>query len=123
MISYEISIGLIIMSILCCAGTVNLTVVAYVQNYFGWFALPLFPAFCMFLISSLAETNRAPYDLPEAESELVAGYNTEYSAFGFALFFLGEYCNMILMSALLVVFFLGSSSLPFFAVKGSFCML
>jgi len=73
----------------------------------------------MFLISSLAETNRAPYDLPEAESELVAGYNTEYSAFGFALFFLGEYCNMILMSALLVVFFLGSSSLPFFAVKGS----
>nr|UBY46119.1 Nad1 [Porphyridium purpureum] len=113
MISYEISVGLIIMTILVVVGTSNLHSIIFFQKYNFWLFLPLFPAFIMFFISTLAETNRAPFDLPEAESELVAGYNTEYSALGFALFFLGEYSNMILMSSITTIFFLGGY-LPFF---------
>nr|UBY46096.1 Nad1 [Porphyridium purpureum] len=113
MISYEISVGLIIMTILVVVGTSNLHSIIFFQKYNFWLFLPLFPAFIMFFISTLAETNRALNDLPEAESELVAGYNTEYSALGFALFFLGEYSNMILMSSITTIFFLGGY-LPFF---------
>ena len=112
MVSYEVSIGLIIISVLICVGSLNLTKIVMAQQFI-WFIIPLFPAFCMFFISALAETNRAPFDLPEAEAELVAGYNTEYSAMGFALFFLGEYANMLLMSALCVIFFLGGWLPPF----------
>nr|YP_010338819.1 NADH dehydrogenase subunit 1 [Glaucosphaera vacuolata]UNJ18769.1 NADH dehydrogenase subunit 1 [Glaucosphaera vacuolata] len=106
MVSYEISIGLILISVLLCAGSLNLTQIVLAQQSV-WYCVPLFPLFIMFFISSLAETNRAPFDLPEAEAELVAGYNVEYSAMGFALFFLGEYANMILMSSLGTIFFLG----------------
>lgn len=106
MVSYEVSIGLILIAALLCAGSLNLTVVVASQR-FVWFCIPLFPMFFMFLVSILAETNRAPFDLPEAEAELVSGYNVEYSAMGFALFFLGEYGNMIMMSALTSLFFLG----------------
>lgn len=106
MISYEVSIGLIIISVLLCAGSLNFSEIVLAQQNI-WYCIPLFPASIMFYISILAETNRAPFDLPEAEAELVAGYNVEYSAMGFALFFLGEYANMILMSSLTVIFFLG----------------
>lgn len=106
MISYEVSIGLIIINVLLCAGSLNFTEIVLAQQNI-WFALPLFPILIMFYISILAETNRAPFDLPEAEAELVAGYNVEYSAMGFALFFLGEYANMILMCSLTVIFFMG----------------
>lgn len=106
MISYEISIGLILISVLLCSGSLNFTEIVLAQQLI-WYVVPLFPSFMMFYISTLAETNRAPFDLPEAEAELVAGYNVEYSAIGFALFFLGEYANMILMSSLAVIFFLG----------------
>ena len=112
MISYEVSIGLIIINVLICAGSLNFSEIVLSQQY-AWFIFPLLPVFVMFYISILAETNRAPFDLPEAEAELVAGYNIEYSAMGFALFFLGEYSNMILMSSLAVLFFLGGW-LPFF---------
>lgn len=112
MVSYEVSIGLIIISVLLCAGSLNLSEIVYAQSHV-WFALPLFPLFLMFFISCLAETNRAPFDLPEAEAELVAGYNVEYSSMGFALFFLGEYANMILMSAFCALLFLGGWLPPF----------
>ena len=106
MISYEVSIGLIIISILLTSGSLNLTeIVLSQENY--WFIIPHFPMFLIFFISTLAETNRAPFDLPEAESELVAGYNVEYSSMTFGLFFLGEYGNMILMSAMTTILFLG----------------
>nr|YP_009325890.1 NADH dehydrogenase subunit 1 [Choreocolax polysiphoniae]APC24882.1 NADH dehydrogenase subunit 1 [Choreocolax polysiphoniae] len=106
MISYEISIGLIIINVLLCAGSFNFSTIVLAQQNI-WYVIPLFPSLIMFFISILAETNRAPFDLPEAEAELVAGYNVEYSAIGFALFFLGEYANMIIMSSLITIFFFG----------------
>lgn len=106
MVSYEVAIGLILLSTLACVGSLNLLDLVTFQ-YKILFAIPLFPVFIMFLVSILAETNRAPFDLPEAESELVSGYNVEYSSMGFALFFLGEYSSMILMSALTTIAFLG----------------
>ena len=112
MISYEVSIGFIIITVLLCVGSLNLTDIIMAQKNV-WFAIPLFPMFVVFFVSALAETNRAPFDLPEAEAELVAGYNVEYSAMTFALFFLGEYANMILMSAMAVVLFLGGWLPPF----------
>lgn len=114
MVSYEVSIGLILITILLCAGTLNLTQIVLAQQNM-WYIIPLFPIFIMFYISILAETNRAPFDLPEAEAELVAGYNVEYSAMGFALFFLGEYANMILMCSLTTIFFFGGW-LPIFNI-------
>ena len=106
MVSYEISIGFVIITVLLCVGSLNLTKVVEAQRDM-WFALPLLPMFVVFFVSALAETNRAPFDLPEAEAELVSGYNVEYSAMTFALFFLGEYANMILMSAMTATLFLG----------------
>nr|YP_009317476.1 NADH dehydrogenase subunit 1 [Gelidium arborescens]AOX48905.1 NADH dehydrogenase subunit 1 [Gelidium arborescens] len=106
MVSYEVSIGLILINVLLCSGSLNLTEIVLAQQSI-WYAIPLFPILIMFYISILAETNRAPFDLPEAEAELVAGYNVEYSAMGFALFFLGEYANMILMCSLTTILFLG----------------
>ena len=114
MVSYEVSIGLIIMCVLLCAGSLNLSEIVYAQKEV-WYCIPLFPLFIMFFISGLAETNRAPFDLPEAEAELVSGYNTEYAAMGFALFFLGEYANMILMCSVLTILFLGGW-LPLFNI-------
>ena len=112
MVSYEVSIGFIIVTVILCAGTLNLSEIVFAQSYI-WYCFPLLPMFIMFFISVLAETNRHPFDLPEAEAELVAGYNVEYSAFGFALFFLGEYANMLLMSGLTVILFLGGWLAPF----------
>ena len=112
MISYEISIGLIVISVIFVTGSLNLSFIILSQENV-WFMFPLFPSFFLFGISALAETNRHPFDLPEAEAELVAGYNVEYSAMGFALFFLGEYANMLLMCALTVVLFLGGWYAPF----------
>lgn len=106
MISYEVSLGLIILPIILLSGSLNLKDIVFAQQGI-WFVFPLSPLAIIFFISSLAETNRAPFDLPEAEAELVAGYNVEYSAITFAMFFLGEYSNMILMSALNVIFFWG----------------
>jgi NADH-quinone oxidoreductase subunit H len=106
MVSYEVSMGLIIITVLLCAGSLNLSAIVEAQRGM-WFVIPLFPMAVIFFISTLAETNRHPFDLPEAEAELVAGYNVEYSAMTFALFFLGEYANMILMSAMTSVLFLG----------------
>jgi len=106
MVSYEVSIGLIIISVLLCAGSLNLSKIVLAQESI-WYIVPLFPVAIMFFISALAETNRAPFDLPEAEAELVAGYNVEYSAMGFALFFLGEYANILMMCALNTILFLG----------------
>lgn len=106
MVSYEVSLGLILINVLLCAGSLNFTEITLAQQT-TWYLIPLFPVFLMFYISILAETNRAPFDLPEAEAELVAGYNVEYSAMGFALFFLGEYANMILMCSLATTLFLG----------------
>nr|AOP12436.1 NADH dehydrogenase subunit 1 [Boehmeria nivea] len=106
MVSYEVSIGLILITVLICVGSCNLSEIVMAQKQI-WFGIPLFPVLVMFFISCLAETNRAPFDLPEAEAELVAGYNVEYSSMGFALFFLGEYANMILMSGLCTLLFLG----------------
>lgn len=106
MISYEIAMGFALLGVVLCAGTLNLTAIVATQALIStWFMLPLFPLFIVFFISILAETNRAPFDLPEAEAELVSGYNTEYSSVTFALFFLGEYSNMLLMSSLWVVLF------------------
>jgi NADH-quinone oxidoreductase subunit H len=105
MISYEVSIGLIILSVVLCCGSLNLTEIVLSQQHI-WYCLPLFPMFLMFFISALAETNRHPFDLPEAEAELVSGYNVEYSAIGFALFFLGEYSSMLMMSSLTTILFL-----------------
>lgn len=106
MISYEVSIGLIVMAVLLCVGSLNFIQIILNQQYI-WFVIPLFPLFLMFFISALAETNRPPFDLPEAEAELVAGYSVEYSAVGFVFFFIGEYANMILMSTLTTILFLG----------------
>nr|AKJ25653.1 NADH dehydrogenase subunit 1 [Geranium pratense] len=106
MVSYEVSIGLILIFAPICVGSCNLSEIVMAQKQI-WFGIPLFPVLVMFFISCLAETNRAPFDLPEAEAELVAGYNVEYSSMGFALFFLGEYANMILMSGLCTLLFLG----------------
>ena len=117
MVSYEVAMGLIIITVLMCVGSLNLTDIILAQQgtygMFNWFWLPLFPMAVIFFISTLAETNRHPFDLPEAEAELVAGYNVEYSAMPFALFFLGEYANMILMSAMTSVLFLGGWLPPF----------
>jgi NADH-quinone oxidoreductase subunit H len=106
MISYEISIGFTILNVIVCAGSFNLSSIVLAQEKI-WFIFPLFPVFIIFYISMLAETNRHPFDLPEAEAELVSGYNVEYSAMTFALFFLGEYANMLLMSTISAILFLG----------------
>ena len=111
MISYEVSLGLIIVCVLMLSGSANIGEIVHAQKN-HWFALPLFPLFVIFLISILAETNRHPFDLPEAEAELVAGFNTEYSSMGFAAFFLGEYANMIMMSAFTALLFLGGWLAP-----------
>lgn len=113
MVSYEVSIGLVIITVLLCVGSLNLTKIVQAQTggLFHWFAfknfLLLFPMFIVFFVSALAETNRHPFDLPEGESELVGGFSTEYSSMSFALFFLGEYANMILMSTIISILFLG----------------
>jgi NADH-quinone oxidoreductase subunit H len=112
MVSYEIAIGLIIINVLITAGSLNLSDIVRAQEQL-WFFIPHFPMFAIFIVSILAETNRHPFDLPEAEAELVAGYNVEYSSMTFALFFLGEYGNMILMSAICSVLFLGGWLPPF----------
>ncbi|MBP0445671.1 NADH-quinone oxidoreductase subunit NuoH [Roseomonas sp. SSH11] len=112
MVSYEVSMGFVIVTVLLCVGSLNLTEIVLAQKGL-WFAIPLFPMFIIFFISTLAETNRAPFDLPEGESELVAGFFVEYSAMTFALFFLGEYANMILMSSLTTILFLGGWLPPF----------
>ncbi len=106
MVSYEISMGLVIVTVLMCVGSLNLSKIVLAQKDL-WFIVPLFPMAIIFFISTLAETNRHPFDLPEAEAELVAGYNVEYSSMTFALFFLGEYANMILMAAMTAILFLG----------------
>jgi len=106
MISYELSLGFIILNVVICAGSLNLSNIVLMQTKV-WYIVPLFPMFIIFYIVMLAETNRHPFDLPEAEAELVSGYNVEYSAMTFALFFLGEYANMLLMSSLSAIFFLG----------------
>ena len=106
MVSYEVSIGLILITVLLCTGSLNLSEIVLAQTNI-WFCIPLFPLLIMFFLSCLAETNRAPFDLPEAEAELVAGYNVEYSSMGFALFFLAEYSNIILISSVAGVLFLG----------------
>lgn len=124
MISYEVSIGFIIVNICICVGSFNLSNIVLAQSNV-WFIIPLFPMFILFYISMLAETNRHPFDLPEAEAELVSGYNVEYSAMTFALFFLGEYANMLLMSALSSILFFGGwlpiiNVIPFNLAPGSF---
>ena len=106
MVSYEVSIGIIIINVLLCVGSLNLSDIVLAQQDM-WFIIPLFPMFVIFFISSLAETNRPPFDLPEAEAELVAGYQTEYSGMMYAMFWLGEYANILLMCALGSVLFLG----------------
>jgi NADH-quinone oxidoreductase subunit H len=113
MVSYEVSIGIIIINLLVFVGSLNLTDIVIAQESV-WFIFVFFPVFLMFFISGLAETNRPPFDLPEAEAELVAGYNVEYSAVGFAFFFIGEYANLILMSSLISLFFLGGWLPPLF---------
>ncbi|MDX1581862.1 MAG: NADH-quinone oxidoreductase subunit H, partial [Alphaproteobacteria bacterium] len=107
MVSYEVSIGFVIVTVLMCVGSLNLSDIVMAQKEGVWFVLPLFPMFVIFFISALAETNRPPFDLPEAEAELVAGYQVEYSSMAFALFFLGEYANILLMCALTTVLFFG----------------
>ena len=112
MVSYEVSLGFVIVTVLLCAGSLNLTDIVLAQRTV-WYCIPLFPMFVVFFISGLAETNRSPFDLPEGESEIVAGFFVEYSAMSFALFFLGEYANMILMSAMVTILFLGGWLGPF----------
>jgi NADH-quinone oxidoreductase subunit H len=112
MVSYEVSIGFAIITVLLIVGSLNLTeIVLYNRTFFE--DILLFPMFVIFFISTLAETNRHPFDLPEAEAEIVAGYNVEYSSMAFALFFLGEYANMILMSGITTILFLGGWLPPF----------
>jgi NADH-quinone oxidoreductase subunit H len=123
MISYEISIGFIILTVCVCTGSLNLSKIILAQQQI-WLIVPLFPIFIIFYISMLAETNRHPFDLPEAEAELVSGYNVEYSAMTFALFFLGEYANMLLMSSLSAILFLGGwlpiiDIFPLYLIPGS----
>jgi NADH-quinone oxidoreductase subunit H len=122
MVSYEVSIGFTLVTVLICSGSLNLTSIVLCQADI-WYCFPLFPVCVVFFISCLAETNRHPFDLPEAEAELVSGYNVEYSAIGFALFFLGEYANMVLISAFTVVLFFGGwlFPFPFGFLGGSFC--
>jgi len=114
MVSYEVSIGFILIAVVVCVGSFNLSEIVKAQAKIFFF-IPLFPIFFMFFISALAETNRHPFDLPEAEAELVSGYNVEYSAMAFALFFLGEYANMLIMSGMAVILFVGGwlSLIPF----------
>jgi len=134
MVSYEVSIGFVMISVLLTAGSLNLSQIVEAQRGM-WYVLPHFPMFILFFISVLAETNRHPFDLPEAESELVAGFMTEYSSMSFALFFLGEYINMIVMSAMVTTLFLGGWLAPFgitifgyefgifwFSLKVAFCL-
>ena len=106
MVSYEVSIGIIIINVLLCVGSLNLTDIVLAQEKL-WFVIPLFPMFVIFFISALAETNRPPFDLPEAEAELVAGYQTEYSGMMYAMFWLGEYANILLMCSMGSILFLG----------------
>jgi NADH-quinone oxidoreductase subunit H len=117
MVSYEVSIGFVLITVLLCAGSLNLSKVVLAQSggFWHWYFLPLLPMFVIYFVSSLAETNRTPFDLPMSEAELVQGFQTEYSSMPFALFFLGEYANMILLSALGAVLFLGGwmAPLPF----------
>lgn len=111
MVSYEVSIGFIMITVVICCGSFNLqNIINYQKNI--WFIIPFFPLFLMFFTSALAETNRHPFDLPEAEAELVSGYNVEYSAMGFALFSLGEYANMLMMSSINVILFFGGWLAP-----------
>jgi NADH-quinone oxidoreductase subunit H len=111
MVSYEVSIGFVIVTVLLCVGSLNLNDVVLAQRHV-WFVIPLLPMAVIFFVSGLAETNRSPFDLPEGESELVAGYMVEYSAMTFALFFLGEYANMIMVSAMTSILFLGGWLAP-----------
>ncbi len=117
MVSYEVSMGFVIITVLLLVGSLNLSDVVMAQKgdwgLFNWHFLPLFPMFVIFFVSTVAETNRHPFDLPEAEAELVSGFNVEYSAMTFAMFFLGEYANMILMAAMTSVLFLGGWLPPF----------
>jgi NADH-quinone oxidoreductase subunit H len=127
MVSYEVSMGFVLVTVLLCVGSLNLTDIVRAQTKV-WFFIPLFPMFIIFFISALAETNRAPFDLPEGESEIVAGFFVEYSAMSFGLFFLGEYANMILMSAMTSILFLGGwlpplSLAPFTWVPGPIWMI
>ena len=127
MISYEVSIGIIIINVLLCVGSLNLKDIVLAQEKL-WFVIPLFPMFVIYFISALAETNRAPFDLPEAESELVAGYQTEYSGMMYAMFWLGEYANVLLMCALGSILFLGGwlspvDIYPFNIIPGPFWMI
>jgi NADH-quinone oxidoreductase subunit H len=112
MVSYEVSIGFIMVTIIVCCGSYNLQTIIESQKDV-WFVIPFFPLFLMFFVSALAETNRHPFDLPEAEAELVSGYNVEYSAMGFALFSLGEYANMLMMSSINTILFFGGWLPPF----------
>ena len=122
MISYEVSIGFVIINVIVCSGSFNLTEIVLAQSKM-WYIVPLFPMFLVFCVSMLAETNRPPFDLPEAEAELVSGYNVEYSSMTFAFFMLGEYSNMLLMSSFLTVLFLGGwlpliNIIPFNIIPG-----
>lgn len=112
MVSYEVSMGFVIVTVLMCVGSLRLNDIVTAQRHI-WFCIPLLPMFVIFFVSALAETNRAPFDLPEGESEIVAGFFVEYGAMAFALFFLGEYMNMILMSAMTTILFLGGWMGPF----------
>ena len=127
MVSYEVSIGIIIINVLLCVGSLNLNDIVLAQKNL-WFVAPLFPMFIIFFISALAETNRPPFDLPEAEAELVAGYQTEYSGMMYAMFWLGEYANILLMCALGSILFLGGwlsplDFYPFNLVPGAFWLI
>ena len=127
MVSYEVSIGIIIINVLLCVGSLNLNDIVLAQQNI-WFVIPLFPMFVVFFISALAETNRPPFDLPEAEAELVAGYQTEYSGMMYAMFWLGEYANILLMCALGSILFLGGwlspiDFYPFNLVPGAFWLI
>ena len=112
MVSYEVSMGFVIVTVLLCVGSMNLNAIVKAQETI-WFVIPLFPMAIIFFISTLAETNRSPFDLPEGESEIVAGFFVEYSSMSFALFFLGEYANMFLMAAMTTILFLGGWLAPF----------
>jgi NADH-quinone oxidoreductase subunit H len=112
MVSYEVSMGFVIVTVLVCVGSLNLNDIVMAQTNL-WFCVPLFPMFVIFFISTLAETNRSPFDLAEGESEIVAGFFLEYSSLSFGLFFLGEYANMILMSSMTTILFLGGWLAPF----------
>jgi len=127
MVSYEVSIGVIIINVLLCVGSLNLNDIVLAQKNI-WFVIPLFPMFVIFFISALAETNRPPFDLPEAESELVAGYQTEYSGMMYAMFWLGEYANILLLCALGSILFLGGwlspiDIYPFNLLPGAFWII